>query len=158
MTHQHHRSSMQQEMPIPPMPAPPRHHQYHPYNKCNGCSKLSQMPPMQQMPQMPMPMHPVHPTVSLGVPCGWMPIFDADCHPYMYNNYPPQPEAMASPHLRPESPMHMSNMPMQLPVMPTPDNWDLVESPTLQFEESPLYPSSRVTGSTFEESPESVQV
>ena len=42
----------------------------------------------------PMPMQPHAPISLIGIPCGWMPIFDADCHPCLH----PRHMQHAAPH------------------------------------------------------------
>ena len=92
---------------------------------------MPQIPPMHPMP----PMQPMQPQMPfIGVPCGWMPIFDADCFPFVQPGHIQQPIPLPAPQLpvEPESPVK----PMPLPAENAmPDGWKLLESPELQFEE-----------------------
>lgn len=101
--------------------------------------------PMPQIPPIhPMtPMQPMHQQMPfIGVPCGWMPIYDADCFPFVQPGHMQQAMPMPTPQLpvKPESSMHMNvkpiPKPMPLPEEHTmPDGWKLLESPELQFQE-----------------------
>lgn len=120
-------------VPIPlPTPAPP------------------QMPMPQPMPMPPQAQHfPVHQVVQpfYGVPCGWMPIYDADCHPFMHGSHMP-----AAPSTRPMEnhlpPMSMESMEspivpgqgpsMMPPFNPMPNGWQMIESTAIQELESSM--------------------
>ncbi len=109
-------------------------------------------PPVQTMPVPPFVQH-MHPMI--GIPCGWMPIFDADCYPFMHSGQiqampQPTPPAFEQPAPLPstqfpmqeESSLFPSRGPATEPVpfpLPTPmiDGWQLIESPDHLFEESP---------------------
>ncbi|MFJ7933546.1 LysM peptidoglycan-binding domain-containing protein [Sporosarcina sp. NPDC096371] len=115
------------------------------------------VPPAQMFPMQPCMPH-MHPMI--GIPCGWMPIFDADCHPFMHSGqiqampFPPASEEPAplplpTPSLPStqfpmyeeeceESPIFSSQGPATLPQqMPMMEGWQLIESPDYQCEESP---------------------
>ncbi|MEK4714476.1 LysM peptidoglycan-binding domain-containing protein [Sporosarcina sp. FSL K6-5500] len=122
---------------------------------------------------MPMPMHPpqtfAHPMI--GIPCGWMPIFDADCFPFMHSG---QIQAMP----RQEQPMHHAPLPStQFPMyeqespifsgqgpatspleIPMVEGWQLLESPDFMFEETAemvMQPAAEYSPEyMYEESPE----
>ena len=114
-----------------------------------------QIPPMHPIPPM-QPMQPQMPFV--GVPCGWMPIFDADCFPFVQPGHMQQPIPMPAPQLpvELESSVHINVRPMPKPMpLPAentmPDGWKLLESPELQFEEEVTFKKSPEIH--FEESP-----
>lgn len=127
--------------------------------------KVPEAAPMPQIPQMhPMPpMQPMQPQMQFyGVPCGWMPIFDADCYPFVQPGHMQQAMPMAAPQLpvEPETSMHINVKPMAKPTpkpMPhptentMPDGWKLLESPELQFEEGANF--KKLPQIHFEESP-----
>ena len=134
-THEKPKAPVIPVVPVPPtapqMPQiPPMHHP---------------MPPMQPMqPQMPF----------VGIPCGWMPIFDADCFPFVQPGHMQQAIPMPTPQLpvELESSMHINVRPMPLPAENTmPDGWKLLESPELQFEEVVTF--EKPPEIHFEESP-----
>lgn len=113
-----------QPQPQPQQPMPPMQEQPPP------------MPPMQspQMPAVPM-WHAVFPV------CGWMPIFDADCHPHMPHQ--PMPQPIQAP-IQPMPPKESStwyresshhHMP---PPAPMPDGWQLIESSSLHVSKAPM--------------------
>ena len=117
---------------------------------------MPQIPPMHPMPPM-QPMQPQMPFV--GVPCGWMPIFDADCFPFVQPGHMQQPIPMPAPQLpvELESSVHINVKPMPKPMPPSvehtmPDGWKLLESPELQFEEEEVV-FKKPTEVHFEESP-----
>ncbi|QUW22482.1 SafA/ExsA family spore coat assembly protein [Sporosarcina sp. Marseille-Q4063] len=141
--------------PMPPMPEMPPQMQQ----------------PMQQMPyQMQQPMQQPMPPQFFGVPCGWMPIYDADCYPFIHPAQMQQPmpfptqqlpvEMEASPMMpnmpvAPNMPM-MPNMPIapNMPVapnMPMREEWQMIESPNIQFEEDIKF--QKMPNIHFEESP-----
>ncbi|MDV6377206.1 LysM domain-containing protein [Sporosarcina sp. GW1-11] len=132
--------------PTPPKPQPP----------------AQQVPPLPQTPQMPMqppkppqmPHMPQQPPATQlphmpAVPmwqavfpiCGWMPIFDADCHPHMSQQ--PMPPAMQAP-IKPlpskesskwyEESSHHHHRPAPIPM---PDGWQLIESSSLHTSTRP---------------------
>jgi len=120
------------EVNAPSMPVPP----------------VQQAPQAQQAPQMP-PMQPMQPMQQqmpfVGVPCGWMPIFDADCFPFVQPGHMQQPIPMSAPQLPVElessSSIEKSVRPAPKPVrmrMPAentmPDGWKLLESSDLRYE------------------------
>jgi len=124
--------------PAPPAPAP----------------APAPMPmPMQIQMQMQMPVqsYPMAPCMQpiMAIPCGWMPIYDADCYPFMHSG---QIQAMPSP----EVPMHQGPPPMQMPLpstqfpMPELESSILpVQKPIMDLEESPV-----IEGWKLIESPE----
>lgn len=106
--------------PMPKPPAPPKP-EVKPMPKPESPNyEAPPAPPMPPVQQQPM----VHP-MFIGIPCGWMPIYDADCHPCMH-------------------PMqhHMHHQPMASPMMPPvpvqPPQWNMQpESPECK-DESPI--------------------
>nr|WP_218843185.1 LysM peptidoglycan-binding domain-containing protein [Sporosarcina sp. JAI121] len=170
-------------IPLPPTPAPP--------------PIPMTLPPVQVQPPLPAPMPapmpappptqsiPMPPFVQpiIGIPCGWMPIYDADCYPFMHSG---QIQAMP----RPQAPMQQAPQPMPCPSTQFPiqeqqpespifsgqgpamiqeenqliEGWKLVESPEFMYTESPgitLQPSMEcppeqavLPDFTFDESPD----
>lgn len=101
------------------------------------------MPQMQQWPQMPMQSIPM-----IGIPCGWFPIYDADCHHHAHMEQMPQhvpkPPPMPKPTPMPpmpqmemESPLHTEH---QLTVKPSPPlkEWDQTHSTSLPLPQEPM--------------------
>ncbi|WP_432358417.1 LysM peptidoglycan-binding domain-containing protein [Sporosarcina sp. UB5] len=102
------------EQPAPPMPS---------------------APPAPTMPPMQMP-HFFQPMPIMPVPCGWMPIYDADCAPMPFPSFTQQMPAPTMP---------QQVMPTQ--EMPTPPAHLGVKPPSIgmtedldDFDESPIYP------------------
>lgn len=136
-------------LPTPSLPAPP------------APMPVPQPVPVPMPPQIQMfPMQPCMHHPMIGIPCGWMPIFDADCHPFMHSGQiqaMPQPPASQQPAPLPlptpslpstqfqmyeeeyeESPIFSSQGPAMLPQqMPMIEGWQLMESPDNLCEESP---------------------
>ncbi|MET3658958.1 LysM peptidoglycan-binding domain-containing protein [Sporosarcina psychrophila] len=149
--------------PTPPKPAPPPAVQ----------PTVPAPIPLPTPTPTPMPMHPpqtfAHPMI--GIPCGWMPIFDADCFPFMHSG---QIQAMP----RQEQPMHHAPLPStQFPMyeqespifsgqgpatspleIPMVEGWQLLESPDFMFEETAemvMQPAAEYSPEyMYEESPE----
>ena len=109
--------------------------------------------PMQIQMQMQMPVqsYPMAPCMQpiIGIPCGWMPIYDADCYPFMHSG---QIQAMHSP----EAPMQQAPMPMQMPLQPTHFPMPELESPILPVQTPVMEPeeSPLIEGWKLIESPE----
>ncbi|MGE7543633.1 LysM peptidoglycan-binding domain-containing protein [Sporosarcina newyorkensis] len=97
-----------------------------------------QTPPAPQMPMMPnMPSVPMWQAVF--PICGWMPIFDADCHPHMPQQpiHPPM-QAPIKP-LPPKAPIDCHDeSPHHHKPAPMPDGWQLLESSSLHMPIKPL--------------------
>ncbi len=78
------------------------------------------MQPMQEMPyqmQQPMPsMPPAQPMQFFGVPCGWMPIYDADCFQFVHPAQMNQPVPYPAQQLPVET--EASSMMPNMPIMP----------------------------------------
>lgn len=106
-----------------------------------------QMPHMQQWPQMPVQTIPL-----IGIPCGWFPIYDADCHhhahmeqmPHHVPTPTPKPTPLPKPMPMPqmpqmelESPLHTEH---HLTVKPSPPvkEWDRKDSTSLPFPQKPM--------------------
>lgn len=112
--------------PTPPTPIPP----------------APQVPPM-AMPQFCPPMMPM----PMPIPCGWMPIFDADCYPMVH--HPGMGQPMPLPMPMPLPTPQLPSMPMQPDVKPTlpaqmgtkPPAIDITETiDEYDWDESPIYP------------------
>jgi morphogenetic protein associated with SpoVID len=110
----------------------------------------------------------------IGIPCGWMPIYDADCYPFMHTGQiqamprPQVPQPMPST----QFPMHQQESPIFSGQGPAThelesaliEGWKLIESPEFMFEEptdiatqpSAVCPPEQVVSPEimFEESPE----
>ncbi|WP_432355760.1 SafA/ExsA family spore coat assembly protein [Sporosarcina sp. A2] len=84
--------------PTPPAPQPP----------------VCETPPPPAPPAMQHPM--VHP-MYIGIPCGWMPIYDADCHPNAYPMHHHMNHQMP-PQMMPQYPMPQQPMPPQWQMKP----------------------------------------
>ncbi|MBE1554589.1 LysM peptidoglycan-binding domain-containing protein [Sporosarcina limicola] len=119
--------------PIPPTPAP--------------------VPPM-PMPSTPIPMPPPMPVQSpvqtfpmspciqpiIGIPCGWMPIYDADCFPFVHSGQIQAVPAVQAAEQQAPMPMPMPMpppMPQMSPPMPAPQR-PIFE---MESEESPIFSS-----------------
>ncbi|WOV88748.1 LysM peptidoglycan-binding domain-containing protein [Sporosarcina oncorhynchi] len=122
--------------PTPPKPAPPVSQPKPPEQK--PPVQPVPMPPAAQVPPMAMPQFcpPMMP-----VPCGWMPIYDADCYPMVHHHQEMQPLPMPAPQMPP--------MPMPQEMKPTPPAQMGTKPPTIDtmessdefdWEESPIYP------------------
>ncbi|WP_285851328.1 SafA/ExsA family spore coat assembly protein [Sporosarcina aquimarina] len=104
-----------QPMPKPP-PAPPKP-EVKPMPKPE--SPICEAPPAPPMQPQPM----VHP-MFIGIPCGWMPIYDADCHPCAH----PMQHHMH----QPMAPPMMPQVPVQPPV------WNMQPETSDCKDESPI--------------------
>ena len=118
-------------------------------------------PPVQSQPMPPpTPMQPYPSFPVIGIPCGWLPIYDADCYPHMH---PSQIQPMPSP--MPQLPVqlesshfpghHLPTKPMKPTKPKITDDWKLVESPMIEEEfivQEPKVPKHRPT-STPERTP-----
>lgn len=103
---------------------------------------LPSIPPAVPTPPMAMPQffQPIMP-----VPCGWMPIYDADCVPMPFPSFTQQmPAPMPTPAMPPQS---MPSQVMPAKEMPTTPAKLGVKPPSIEsaeemdeFEESPIYP------------------
>lgn len=97
-------------------------------------------PPIQSTPVPPTPpMQPYPSFPFVGIPCGWLPIYDADCYPHMHpSQMQPMPSPMPQLPVQPES----SHFPAHhLPTKPTKptkpkitDDWKMIESPMIEEE------------------------
>lgn len=106
------------EKPVQPLPSVP---------------SVPQMPPPVPVPPMQMPQffQPIMP-----VPCGWMPIYDADCVPMTFPSFTQQiPEPVMPQQVMPSLEVPMP--PAQLGVRPP--SIDITEELD-EFDESPIYP------------------
>ena len=92
---------------------------------------------------------PLNAPISLiGIPCGWMPIFDADCYPHLHpSQMQPMPAPMPQLPVQPES-THFTGH--HLPSIPEsseiPEDWNMIESPSIEDElivEQPEQPKSK---------------
>ncbi|MDW0109622.1 LysM peptidoglycan-binding domain-containing protein [Sporosarcina aquimarina] len=94
-------------------------------------SPMCEVPPAAPAPPVQQP--PIMQPMFIGVPCGWMPIYDADCHPHMHHmhhHYPPM-----QPPMQPQMPPMMPQEPMQ------PPQWQMpMESPEKCEDELPIMP------------------
>lgn len=152
------------KVPIPPVeskPAPPKP-QPKPEPKPQPKPKPEQSkpkptppkepvsPPIQSQP-MPPPQQPMQPYPAfsvIGIPCGWLPIYDADCYPHMH---PSQMHPMPAP--MPQLPVQLesSHFPgHHLPIQPKKpkitDDWKMIESPMIEEEftvQQPTVPEPR---------------
>ena len=119
--------------------------------------RANAMMPMPMPMPMPVQSYPMSPCMQplIGIPCGWMPIYDADCYPFMHSG---QIQAMQSPEVpcTAPPPMQMPLQPTQFPMpeleianppcsetrmdfeeSPLIEGWKLIESPELMTTESP---------------------
>ncbi|WP_158541075.1 SafA/ExsA family spore coat assembly protein [Sporosarcina sp. BI001-red] len=108
------------EVKPPPMPVPPPMPEVKPIPTPEPPTcEAPPAPPMPPVQQQPM----IHP-MFIGVPCGWMPIYDADCHPY---SHPMQ---------------HHMHQPMAPPMMPQvpvqPPFWNVQPESSDCKDESPI--------------------
>ena len=118
-----------------PKPAPPK-------EPVSPPIQSQPMPPPQQ-PMQPYPAFPV-----IGIPCGWLPIYDADCYPHIH---PSQMHPMPAP--MPQLPVQLesSHFPgHHLPIQPKKpkitDDWKMIESPMIEEEfivKQPTVPEPR---------------
>ncbi|WP_052245869.1 SafA/ExsA family spore coat assembly protein [Sporosarcina sp. ZBG7A] len=107
-----------QPMPKPPPPPPKPEVKPMPKPEPPSC----EAPPVPPMPPMqPQPM--VHP-MFIGIPCGWMPIYDADCHPCAH----PMQHHMH----QPMAPPMMPQVPVQPPL------WNMQPETSECKDESPI--------------------
>lgn len=135
------------EKPQVPVPQPPRPNL--PVQPSLPPSTSVPTPPPQPtpptQPPVPIPMPPVSHHMPpycppiMPVPCGWMPIYDADCYPMAFPGF-------TSPSPMPQTPMpQVPQMPLtQTPMLPAqlgtkPPSIDVQEQ-VEDFEESPIYP------------------
>ncbi|CAM3111960.1 LysM domain-containing protein [Filibacter tadaridae] len=106
---------------------------------------VQEEPPVQQQPSKPTHQHHTHACVHqvMGIPCGWMPIYDADCHSYIHSG---QIQAIPVP----EIPSHQEYKPAPIPKpQPIPQPLPPMQKPPHQHypyyemdhDESPIYPS-----------------
>lgn len=135
--------------PIPPVvkPTPPVQKPTPPVVKPTPPKPpVAPAPPV--APPMP-PQMPMQPCVQpiFAIPCGWMPIFDADCYPFMHPGQiqhvpmPAAPTPVPRPQVKIEETFIESPGPVPMPEQERssmPYGWKLLESPELEFEESPL--------------------
>ncbi|MHA6259308.1 LysM peptidoglycan-binding domain-containing protein [Sporosarcina sp. CAU 1771] len=127
--------------PAQPIPVPPI-----PHAQPRPAPPVPQAQPMPPTPQQ-MPMQPcVHPIFA--VPCGWMPIYDADCYPFMHPGQmqhvpmPAAPPPVQAPMQRPPMRAEESPGPVSMPEREkgsVPYGWKILESPEMDFDESPLF-------------------
>lgn len=93
-------------------------------------------PPPAQAPMPPFPMQP-YPYTVIGIPCGWLPIYDADCYPYVHmgqmHQMPHQPPMTQLP--VPESTHFNHYRPSARPSVPEMDK--KMESPTSKKDSTP---------------------
>ena len=107
--------------------------------------KVPEMPQMPQAPQPP-PMQerpmwqvPPHGIPIIGIPCGWMPIYDADCHHHSHMGQmhhsmpmpPPPPKPPKMPEVDMESSIRTDHHAQQMP------SWDMMESTELEVTTKP---------------------
>ncbi|WP_052461752.1 SafA/ExsA family spore coat assembly protein [Sporosarcina koreensis] len=112
-----------------PMPKPPEAEK-------PVCEKPMPAPVPHPQPPMMQPMY-------IGIPCGWMPIYDADCYPYGHQHLPPAQEMPVPPMSPPVQPAPMT--PPMLPqdmqgpphMSPLPESPDMNDCPP---DESPIKP------------------
>ncbi|MFS0689850.1 LysM peptidoglycan-binding domain-containing protein [Sporosarcina sp. 179-K 8C2 HS] len=130
------------EMPKPPsvpmQPMPPAPVQQPPAAMTPLPEPMPSIPPAAPMPPMAMPQffQPIMP-----VPCGWMPIYDADCAPMTFPSFTqqmPMPTMPAPPmptQVMPtqESPMAPAQMGVRPPALDMTEDLD-------DYDESPIYP------------------
>ncbi|MDW0112363.1 LysM peptidoglycan-binding domain-containing protein [Sporosarcina saromensis] len=131
--------------PIPPAtkPTPP------PVQMPSGEQKPAPQQPAPQMPQMVMP-HYYQPIIP--VPCGWMPIYDADCYPMQHHQFtqPMQKLEMSMPaeQAKPSQPTTPAQMWMQPPAIDRSESMDESDmdespiSPGMGMGTPPAYPTS----------------
>ncbi len=123
-----------QPKPQPPVPKPQP-------ERPKPEKPVCEMPPAPpQLPPMPQP--PIVQPMMIGIPCGWMPIYDADCHPHAHQYYPPAAQPLPQ---QPQQPVPYPSVPPTLPQqMIRPPHWShLPESPSMPDcgpEESPVMP------------------
>jgi morphogenetic protein associated with SpoVID len=116
-----------QQQPAAPMPKPAEP------------MPMPSIPPAAPTPPMAMPQffQPIMP-----VPCGWMPIYDADCVPMPFPSFPQQMPFPAMPQVSPTQVMPSQEMqmpPAHLGVKPP--NIDMTDELD-DYDESPIYPGS----------------
>ena len=135
-----------QPIPIPEVPTPPKvptkpsvEAKPVPPKKTPPLPVEPVSPPVQSQPIPPMPMPmpmPMQPYPVIGIPCGWMPIYDADCYPHIHpSQMQPMPAPMQQLPVQPES----SHFPgHHLPTKPSKpqvtDDWKMIESPRIEDE------------------------
>ena len=142
--------------PTPPIPNPEK-----PESPSYETPPVPSEPLMQQYPM-------THPMV-IGIPCGWMPIYDADCYPHAYP-MPPQQMPMPPQHHQPTPPM-MSPQPMppqwqmepessskclqdESPIMPGQGpGWSPNHCDSMKLKESPTHPIAPIESSSFDLAP-----
>lgn len=126
----------QPKPPVPPKPTPPVMKPQQPEQK--PPAEQAPTPPAPQLPPMAMPQFypPVMP-MPMPIPCGWMPIFDADCYPMVHHQGMTQPLPLPTPELpsmpmQPTPPAHMGTKPPAIDMIESSHEYD--------WEESPIYP------------------
>lgn len=128
--------------PVPPKPVPPKPTPENPKLQ----PKPEPVPPIQQQPTPPMQQFPTFPVV--GIPCGWLPIYDADCFPHMHPNHmhpmpTPLPQLPQLP-VQPESSHYQNHHRPTKPKIT--DEWQQIETPMIEEEvivERPKPPTSK---------------
>lgn len=108
------------------------------------------VPPVQSQPPTPMQPFPTFPIV--GIPCGWMPIYDADCYPHIHQHQMhPMPTPMPQLPVHPESSHlgghhhhHHEHPKAKKPKIT--EEWTVVEPPKIEEErvvEKPKQPTPK---------------
>ncbi|MBD7983049.1 LysM peptidoglycan-binding domain-containing protein [Sporosarcina sp. Sa2YVA2] len=124
----------QPKPPMPPKPTPPVMKPQQPEQK--PPAEQAPTPPAPQLPPMAMPQF-YPPVMPMPIPCGWMPIFDADCYPMVHHQEMTPPLPLPTPELpsmpmQPTPPAQMGTKPPAIDMMESSQEYD--------WEESPIYP------------------
>lgn len=127
------KEKVKEELPVPQEPIP-----------------LPQAPQMQQQQHHPMPQMPMHTIPIVGIPCGWLPIYDADCHHHAQMDHmhhptpapiPPAPKPQPTlPSLAPaymESPLHTEHHSSIKPKVPSMD-WEEKDHKSIESTQLPI--------------------